>query len=101
MPTTVQDAVIVAPHVYKVLFENDRVRLLEVRLKPGDSSAMHSHPAYAIYPLNDAKPKFTSSDGKSEEVELKAGEAIWHEAESHAVENRGTTEAHVILFELK
>jgi quercetin dioxygenase-like cupin family protein len=101
MPTTVQDAVTVAPHIYKVIFENERVRLLEVRMKPGDTSAMHSHPDYAIYPLSDAKAKFTPPDGEGVEVELKAGEALWHEAELHAVENRGTTEAHVILFELK
>jgi len=36
----------VAPNVYGVLFENDRVRLLEVRLRPGDGSARHSHPDY-------------------------------------------------------
>jgi len=101
MPTTVQDSVTVAPHIYKVLFENNRVRLLEVRMKPGDRSEMHSHPAYAIYPLSDAKATFTPQDGESVEVELKAGETLWHEAESHAVHNRGTTEARVILFELK
>jgi quercetin dioxygenase-like cupin family protein len=101
MPIAVQDAVSVAKHIYKVLLENDRVRLLEVRMKPGDSSAMHSHPACAIYPLNDTKAKFTPPDGDGMEVELKAGQALFHEAESHAVENLGTTEAHVILFELK
>jgi beta-alanine degradation protein BauB len=101
MPITIQDAVTVAPHVYTVLFENERMRLLEVRMKPGETSAMHSHPAYAIYPLSDAKATFTSPDGDSVEVQMKAGEALWHEAESHAVENRGTTEARVILFELK
>jgi len=41
-----KEAAQVAPHVYKVLFENDRVRLLEVRMKPGDESAQHSHPDY-------------------------------------------------------
>lgn len=101
MPVTVQDSVTVAPDIYKVLFENERVRLLEVRMKPGDRSAMHSHPAYAIYPLNDAKATFTSPDGDSVEVEMKTGETLWHEAELHAVENRGDTEARVILFELK
>lgn len=101
MPITVQDSVTVAPHIYKVLFENERVRLLEVRMKPGDSSAMHSHPAYAIYPLSNAKATFTSPEGDSVEVEMKAGEPLWHEAESHAVENHGTSEARVILFELK
>jgi hypothetical protein len=101
MPTAVQDAVTVAPHVYTVLFENERVRLLEVRMKPGERSEMHSHPAYAIYPLSDATASFTSPTGDSADVEMKAGEASWHEAELHAVENRGATEARVILFELK
>ena len=39
-----EDAAKVAPHVYKVLFENERARLLEVIMQPGDSSEMHSHP---------------------------------------------------------
>ena len=38
------DAVEVAPDQYRVLFENDRVRLLEYRGQPGDKTAMHSHP---------------------------------------------------------
>ena len=40
-----EDAVKVAPHVYKVALENDRVRVLETRMKPGDKTSMHSHPA--------------------------------------------------------
>ena len=50
-----QDPVEVAPNVYSVLFENERVRLLEVREAPGESSAMHSHPDYVIYSLGDGK----------------------------------------------
>jgi hypothetical protein len=55
----------------------------------------------SLYALNDTKAKFTPPDGDGVEAELKAGQALFHEAESHAVENLGTTEAHVILFELK
>ncbi len=95
------DAVQVAPHVYSVLFENERVRLLEVRLKPGESSAMHSHPAYVIYGLGDGKVKFNSPSGESAEVDLKAGEVMWREPEEHAVDNLGSTEAHALLFELR
>ena len=32
------DAVSVAPHVYKVLLENDRVRVLDSRMKPGETT---------------------------------------------------------------
>ena len=96
-----EDAVQVAPHVYTVLLENERVRLLEVRLKPGDSSAMHSHPAYVIYGLDAGKVKFNSPSGETAEIEIKAGDVMWREPEEHAVDNIGSTEAHALLLELK
>ena len=40
-----EDAVKVAPHAYKVVLENDKVRVLESRMKPGDKTEMHGHPA--------------------------------------------------------
>jgi len=38
-----EDAAKVAPHVYKVVFENERARVLEVRMKLGESTTRHSH----------------------------------------------------------
>jgi quercetin dioxygenase-like cupin family protein len=46
-----QEAAKVAPHVYKALFENERVRLLDVRMNPGEESAQHSHPDYLLHAL--------------------------------------------------
>jgi hypothetical protein len=37
------DAVIAAPRHHKILFENDRVRLLEVRIPPGETVPVHTH----------------------------------------------------------
>ena len=54
-----QDPVKVAPDHYKVLLDNDRVRVLEVHVRPGEKTAMHSHPATIIYSFTDAKTKFT------------------------------------------
>jgi hypothetical protein len=34
-------------------------------------------------------------------VKVKAGGAVWSDAVSHAVDNIGTTEAHVLNIELK
>jgi hypothetical protein len=45
----------VASNVYTIMFENERVRLLEARLAPGDSSAMHGHPDYVVYNLAKGK----------------------------------------------
>ncbi len=96
-----QDPVKVAPEKCKVLLENDRVRVLDFWLKPGDKLPMHSHPAAVTYFMTTGKVKTTLPDGKSTEMEPKAGEARWAEAVTHANENTGATEAHVIVVELK
>ncbi len=96
-----QDVAKVAPNDVKVLLENDHVRVLEVRIKPGAKLAMHSHPAYVFYALTSGKTKSTSPDGKTEELDIKAGEARWNDGQTHISENSGTTEAHVVLVEMK
>jgi quercetin dioxygenase-like cupin family protein len=95
------DPIEVASNVYTTLFENERVRLLEVRLAGGDSSEMHGHPDYVVYNLDDGKVRFSAPSGDTEEVELPAGTAMWREAEEHATENLGATEVRALLFELK
>lgn len=95
------DAVQVAPDVYKVLFENDRVRLLEARLRPGDTTAMHHHGANLVYSLADGEVTFTSASGAPMKATLTTGEALWFPAVDHSTHNTGSTEAHSLLFELK
>ena len=97
----VDDAVKVAPHAYKVLEENDRVRVLEYRGTPGMKTDMHSHPAVVAISISGGKFKFTLPDGQSMEIELQGGQAMYMDASEHGIENAGTTEAHVILVELK
>ena len=80
-----EDVVKVAPNLYKVLLENDRVRVLDSLYKPGDKSAMHSHPDIVGYMLGNGKAKFTMPDGQAMEIETKAGEALFMEAQSHSV----------------
>ena len=95
------DSVTVAPHLYKVLLENDRVRVLEVRAQPGTTSAMHTHPSYVAVAISDGKYRFTSPDGKSVEMGLKPGQAGFFGPVEHATEIIGTSEGHIILIELK
>jgi hypothetical protein len=67
------DAVVVAPHIYKVVLENDRVRILEARAKPGDQAEMHSHPASVAVFITGAQIRFRVPDGQTTEGELKPG----------------------------
>ena len=74
-PVLAQDPVKLSPQYYKVLLDNDEVRVLEFRFKPGEKEPMHSHPRGIVYSLTDAKIKVSFPDGKSEESAIKAGEA--------------------------
>ena len=96
-----EDAAKVAPHVYKVVFENERARVLEVRMRAGENTAIHSHPDYFVYLLSGGKVRFTSPSGESIDVELPAGAGMWRKAEEHATDNIGTTEVHALFFEPK
>ena len=96
-----EDAVTVAPHIYKVLLENDRVRILEIRTQPGDSSEMHSHPDLAAYAVTDCTWEMTSEDGETVTAEIPAGGALYQEATSHAAKDVGTSGSLAIAIELK
>jgi len=95
------DAVTVAPHFYTVVLENDRVRVLEARGKPGDKTELHAHPAQVVIAITDGQFRFTSPDGHTVEAELKAGQAMYLDPVEHTAEITGTTESHTVLVELK
>jgi beta-alanine degradation protein BauB len=95
------DAVKVAPDSYKVVLENDAVRVLEVRIKQGAKSEMHSHPKSVAICLNDQRLRFTFPNGKSEDADLKRGQSVWLDGISHAVENTGTEDVSSVVVELK
>ena len=100
--TMAQDPVQAASQNHKVLFENDRVRVLEYRSKPGEKTEMHSHPNYLVYDLGSGyKIQLTFPDGKGKTIEGKAGTVSWQDAVTHALENVGTIDAHALLIELK
>ena len=82
-----QDAAQVDRRSYKVVFENDQVRVLEYRSRPGlgvCGQAAHSHPDHVTVLLTDAKAKVTVN-GKTFTGEKKAGEIFWDPASTHTV----------------
>lgn len=95
------DPVKLTPELYKVRLENERVRVLEYRLKPGGKEPMHSHPPGVVYSLSDAKFRITAADGSTTESTGKAGDVSWRDFTTHAAENAGTTEVHALAVELK
>jgi hypothetical protein len=86
---------------YAVKLENERVRVLEYRDRPGERTQQHSHPAFVVYAVGPFKRKITLPDGKVMIREFKAGEVLWSDAQAHIGENVGDTPTHVIMVEIK
>jgi quercetin dioxygenase-like cupin family protein len=101
IPVMAQDPVKVDSKHYKVEFENARVRVLRVHYGPHEKSVWHWHPAGVAIAQTDAHVKFSLPGGKSEEREMKAGQAMWTAAGRHLPENLGDNDFEVILIELK
>lgn len=96
-----QDPAKVDASHFKVVFENDRVRVLEYQSKPGEKNPTHSHPAHLIYAVTGGKVKHTLPDGKTAEREMTAGGVAWSDPTTHASENIGAGALRAILVELK
>lgn len=97
-----QDPLEVAdPETYQLKFENERVRVMELNLKPGSSIPEHSHPDHFVYILSGGKLKLTHPDGTVAEVEGKEGQVMWLPAETHSTVNIGDTEVKAVVVELK
>jgi beta-alanine degradation protein BauB len=95
-----RDPVITNPGQYRIVFENDRVRVLEYRDRPGDRTAPHRHPDSVMVTLSSFRRRLIG-DGRQADVELGAGEARWLAGQEHAGENIGETETRAIFIELK
>ena len=74
---------------YKVKIENERVRVLEYKDRPGEKTHQHSHPAFVLVALSPFKRKITLPDGKAMIREFKAGDVFWSDAQTHIGENIG------------
>ena len=98
-----QDPVKVAGDMYKVIVENDSVRVLDVKIAAGAKTAMHSHPDLVAVVLEPSTIRWTRPDGKSEQsgAAFRRGGVQSTASDTHISENIGTTSARVILVEFK
>ena len=94
------DPAITNPESYQVIFENDRVRVLEYRDQPGHRTKPHRHPDSVMYTLSSFRRRIEAGN-RTVDVELSAGEVRWVGAQEHAGENIGDTDSHTIFVELK
>ncbi|HJT67956.1 MAG TPA: hypothetical protein VJ749_15970 [Pyrinomonadaceae bacterium] len=96
-----QDPLVVNLKTIALKLENDRVRVLEATLKPGDKEQLHSHPAYVIYVIEGGKVRTHGTDGTAVEADFKTGDVIYRQPVTHWAENIGKTTIRLELVELK
>ncbi len=82
------------------MFENERVRVLEYRDKPGDRTSPHRHPDSVMYTLSAFERRLIQGD-QHRDGQLEAGRVNWIAAQELSGENIGTTESHSLFIELK
>ena len=82
----------------KVLFENEKYRVVETRSKPGEKNEMKARQDRVIYSINGGKSRVHYADGKTEDVSFKAGEVRFRKADKTQSENTGKTETHNLVI---
>ena len=96
------DALKASPGNFRLLLENERVRVFEYAIRPGERDQPHTHPAKVSYVVSGGTIRVTTSDGRSLVYEEKAGDTTWSEpVPRHTVENIGPTPVRIVLVEVK
>ena len=98
-----QSAATVQPQSYKVVLENEYVRVLEYNSRPGMGvcgDGKHSHPAHLTVPLSPGKAK-VKVGGKEIIAPAEIGAAFWEPAVTHEVENISGHNMRALIVEVK
>ena len=94
------DPLVVAKNVYTLINENNQMRVLKVTFEPGSTAEMHHHPQHMVYVLKGGKLKLTS-EGKSQDLDLKEGSVVFLDAQNHEATNIGSSVVDLLVVELK
>jgi hypothetical protein len=89
------------PDKYKIIFENEYVKIYDYRDHPGERTGLHHHEHFLVYALEPFRRRLTLENGSALVQELEAGAVSWSEEQSHIGENIGETDTHVLIVELK
>jgi len=101
------DAVVAAPSNHSILLENDRVRVLDTRVRPGETVPLHTHRWPSVLHVLSWSDFVRRDDTgailvDSRSAQITPPQVAWSPPlPPHTLENVGTTDIHVIAVELK
>jgi len=95
------DVAKIAPKLYHVELENERVRVLRAKL-PGEARVpTHDHRSGLLVAITDVHLRFRTVTGKARDLHVPKGETRWIDEESHSEENLDIRECEFVFVESK
>ena len=101
-PVVQVDALTAAPDNFRLILENDQVRVLEYTLLPGQKDRRHTHPRRVAHVISGGTLRVHFPDGTHLDFEEKAGTSEWSDPSPlHDTENIGASPIKILLVEVK
>lgn len=91
------DPLRVAPHIFSLEFENERVRVLKQIVRNGENQPLHAHPDRLLVYLQTCGWLEDDGKGNRHMEEFKFGQVVWAEAVTHGGENADVVQQCQIL----
>ena len=101
-PATQVDALTASPENFRLVLENDDVRVLEYTLLPGQKDRRHTHPQRVAHVISGGQLRVGFPDGTHRDFDEIAGTSEWSKPSPlHDTQNIGTTPIKILLVEVK
>ncbi len=96
------DPLKVDPSHYTLEFENPQVRVLRLRIEPHGKTKMHAYATdRAVVFLTDQQLQIKDSSGEVHTAEHKAGDVVWDQPATQAVQNVSDKPFEAVIAEVK
>ena len=96
------DPVKVAPHIFATVLENDKVRVIKVTERTGETPPLHAHPDRVLVYLSPCAWLESTADGQKSMQSFRLGDVQWATAQTHGGETSAVVqECSILEIELK
>jgi hypothetical protein len=86
---------------YRLELENEKLRVLRLTLKPSEIVPMHDDKDALVVCLNECHVRFTSPNGRSEDIHMEPGASRWIYGDTRSEKNLGTHPVEMLFVETK
>jgi hypothetical protein len=100
--TSPLEPTVAAPHIFEQVFENDRVRVLRVSERPGETPPLHRLRDRVVVHVNSCAWTVQNDDGSERMYSYRPGDVYWQNATTRGgVTSHVIQQCHTLQIELK